>query len=66
MSMMCRPMWSFLLTYGSHDMRYTGFLQVDGGNGTPGKWGVIVSVPFKTVEQQRGMTVMVEEDSSTI
>ena len=31
MSMMCRPMWAFLLTYGSHDMRHTGFLQVDGG-----------------------------------
>ena len=31
MSMMCRSMWPFLLMYGSHDMRHTGFLQVDGG-----------------------------------
>ena len=29
--MMCRPMWPFLLTYGSHDVRHTGFPQVDGG-----------------------------------
>ena len=31
MSIMCRLMWSFLLMYGSHDMRHTGFPQVDGG-----------------------------------
>ena len=24
------PKWSFLLMYGSHDMRHTGFLLVDG------------------------------------
>ena len=24
-------MWPFLLMYGSHDMRHTGFPQVDGG-----------------------------------
>ena len=24
------PKWSFLLMYGSHDMRHTGFPQVDG------------------------------------
>ena len=24
------PKWSFLLMYGSHDMRYTGFPQVNG------------------------------------
>ena len=35
MSMMCRPMWSFLLMYGSHDMRHTGFPQVDGGQRDP-------------------------------
>ena len=28
---MCRPRWLFLLTYGSHNMRHTGFPQVDGG-----------------------------------
>ena len=30
MSMMCRPMWPFLLMYESHDMRHS-FPQVDGG-----------------------------------
>ena len=35
MSIMCRPMWSFLLMYGSHDMRHTGFSQVDGGQRDP-------------------------------
>ena len=30
-------MWPFLLMYGSHDMRHTGFPQVDGGQrDTPG------------------------------
>ena len=28
---MYRPMWPFLLMYGSHDMRHTGFPQVNGG-----------------------------------
>ena len=31
MSMLCRPMWPFLLMYESHDMRYISFPQVDGG-----------------------------------
>ena len=35
MSMMCRPMWPFLLMYESHDMRHTGILQVDGGQRDP-------------------------------
>ena len=35
MSMICRPMWSFLLMYGSHEMRHTGFPQVDGGQRDP-------------------------------
>ena len=39
MSVMCRPMWSFLLMYGSHDMRYTGFQQVDGGQWDPREIG---------------------------
>ena len=26
--------------YGSHDMRHTGFPQVDGGQWDPRKWGV--------------------------
>ena len=33
--MMCRPMWPFLLMYGSYDMRHTGFPQVDGGQRDP-------------------------------
>ena len=27
------PTWPFLLIYGSHDMRHTGFPQVDGDGG---------------------------------
>ena len=38
MSMLCRPMWPFLL-YGSHDMRHTGFSQVDGGQRDPREMG---------------------------
>ena len=34
------PTWSFLLMYGSHDMRHTGFPQVDGGQRNPWEWGV--------------------------
>ena len=31
------PKWPFLLMYGSHDMRHTGFSQVDGlSTGPPG------------------------------
>ena len=39
MSMLCRPMWPFLLMYGSHDMRHTGFPQVDGGQRDPWEMG---------------------------
>ena len=39
MSMMCRPMWPFLLMYGSHDIRHTGFPQVDGGQRDPWEMG---------------------------
>ena len=35
MSMMCRPIWPFLLMYESHDMRHIGFPQVDGGQLDP-------------------------------
>ena len=28
---MYEPKWSFLLMYGSHDMRHPGFSRVDGG-----------------------------------
>ena len=37
--MMCRPMWSFSLMYGSHDMRHAGFSQVDGGQRDPREIG---------------------------
>ena len=37
MSMLYRPNLQFLLMYESHDMRHTGFPQVDGGQrDTPG------------------------------
>ena len=36
---MCRPMWLFLLMYGSHDMRHTGLPQVDGGQRDPQEMG---------------------------
>ena len=39
MSMMCRPMWPFLLTYGSHEMRHTGFPQVNSGQRDPRELG---------------------------
>ena len=39
MSMMCRPMWPFLLMNGSHDMRHTGFPQVDDGQRDPREMG---------------------------
>ena len=29
------PYWVFLLMYGSHEMRHTGFPQVDGGQQDP-------------------------------
>ena len=33
---MYRPMWPFLLMYGSHDIRHTGFRRLKVVNGTPG------------------------------
>ena len=36
---MYRPMWPFLLIYGSHDMRNIGFPQVDGGQRDPRELG---------------------------
>ena len=38
------PTWPFLLTYGSHDMRHTGFCRLTVVNGTLGKWGVTSGV----------------------
>ena len=37
---MCRPKWPYLLMYGSHDMRHTGFPRVDGLTMDPLVWGV--------------------------
>ena len=36
------PTWPFLLMYGSHDMRHTGFRKLTVVNGTPGFWGVTI------------------------
>ena len=36
---MYKPMWPFVLIYGSHDMRHTGFPQVDGGQRDPRELG---------------------------
>ena len=33
------PTWPFLLMYESHDMRHTGFPQVDGGQQDPQEMG---------------------------
>ena len=33
------PKWPFLLMYGSHDMRHTGFPRVDGGQRDPRNLG---------------------------
>ena len=33
---MYEPMWPFLLMYGSHDMRHTGFRKLTVVNGPPG------------------------------
>ena len=39
------PTWPFLLMYGSHDMRHTGFHKLTVVNGTPGsgchKFGLV-------------------------
>ena len=39
MSMYNGPYWVILLMYGTHDMRHTGFPQVDGGQRDPRKLG---------------------------
>ena len=54
MSMMCRPMWSFLLMYGSHDMRHR-FPQVDGGQRDPRDLGchrIYVGKPYDKLYMQ--------------
>ena len=43
------PTWPFLFTYGSHDMRHTGFRRLTMINGTPGDWGVTKTIVFKKV-----------------
>ena len=39
MSIMCRPMWPFLLIYVSRDTRRTDFPQVDGPSTNPREMG---------------------------
>ena len=36
------PMWPFLLMYGSHDLRHTGFRRLIVVNETSGNWGVTI------------------------
>ena len=38
------PTWPFLLMFGSHDMRHTGFHRLTMVNETLGNWGVTVLV----------------------
>ena len=52
---MYEPMWPFLLTYRSYDMRLTGFLRLTVVNETPGKWGV--SVPRQTTPRPTNTTI---------
>ena len=39
------PTWSFLLMYGSHDMRHTDFPQIDGGQRDPREMGRHTTLP---------------------
>ena len=45
---MCEPMWPFLLMYGSHNMRHTGFRRLMVVNGTPGFGASQIFNVFKT------------------
>ena len=41
------PMWPYLIMYGSHDMRHTGFRRLTVVNGTPRDLGRhILCIPF--------------------
>ena len=40
---MYEPRWPFLLMYGSHDVRHTGFRRLTVVNGIPENWGVTSS-----------------------
>ena len=60
MSMMCRSMWPFVLMYGSHDMRYIGFSQVDGGQRDPREMG-----RHKIKKQHTKLDLHVQTQSST-
>ena len=43
-SMYDGPCWVILFMYGSHDMRHTGFPQVDSGQRDPQEWGVTATL----------------------
>ena len=47
---MYESMWSFLLTYGSHDMRLTGLRKLTVVNETPRKWGVTLLMTFMELQ----------------
>ena len=53
MSLMCRPMWPFLLMYGSHDMRHIGFPPVDGGQRDPREMGLHNTSPCGSISVLR-------------
>ena len=42
---MCRPKWSFLLMYGSHNMRHTVFHRLTVVKGTPRDFGCHTTCP---------------------
>ena len=46
------PYWVILLMYGSHDMRHIGFHRLMVVNGTPGNWGVTISLSIKKIYLQ--------------
>ena len=50
--------WPFLLMYGSHGMRHTGFLQVDGGQRDPRDKGVTSSTSSKPTSDVLAMRLL--------
>ena len=63
---MCRPMWSFLLMYGSHDMRHIGFPQVDGGQRDPWEMGRHMTCLLKSLIPSTSMPEVAELGSCLI
>ena len=44
------PVWPFLLMYGSHDMRHTGFRRLTVVNETPEIWGITNSNKINSIK----------------